>query len=159
MSIEKQQPAQEPRQEPRDPDETQVLLVTVVESKFSEAALAAATAAGAAGCSVLHGRGRHAGRTESIFNVPLDASLDMVLTVVRREQAGQVQDSIFKEVGLKTEAHGFVYQLPVSALYGLNPGPAGNGASAKNQIPAGNGSPATNGDPDAYAGRERGGVS
>jgi nitrogen regulatory protein PII len=100
-------------------DDDHVLVVTIVDSNLVEEALKAAQVYGDEGCSVIHGRGKYVGKNESVFNMPLDASRDLVLTVVRKERAGAVQDNIFEAVGLKTPGHGLVYQLPVSYLAGI----------------------------------------
>lgn len=102
------------------PDHTDhVLIVTIVESDFAENALKAAKAQGAGECTIIHGRGKAVGKRESIFSGPLDTSRDWVLTVVHQDKAAAVQDSIFEAVGLKTQGHGLVYQLPVTSLAGL----------------------------------------
>ncbi len=96
--------------------EDYVLVVTIVESDFAESALQAAKTKGAEECIIIHGRGKHVGKEESVFNVPLDLPRDLVLALVQKDNANTVQDGVFEAVGLRTEGHGLVYQMPITSL-------------------------------------------
>lgn len=95
-----------------------VLVVAVVDSGFARDALQAA-GDGVAVSFIVHGRGKQLGKKESVFGVPLDLSRDIVFIIVQRDKANEVQDKVFEAVGLKTEGHGLVYQLPITSLSGI----------------------------------------
>lgn len=100
-------------------NESYVLLVTVVDSDYSTRTIKAAEEEGAEECIILRGRGKRFGKMDSAFGMLMDLARDVVLCVAPKDKAHEIQERIFKNVGLKTDGHGFIYQLPITAINGV----------------------------------------
>ncbi|MDR2670846.1 MAG: hypothetical protein LBC26_03900 [Oscillospiraceae bacterium] len=97
------------------------LIVTVVGAGFSEDVMEAAREAGATGGTVLLAR-RVALDEEAvtIFGVEVDVEKEVVVILAAKEAKRAIMQAISRKCGLRTEAKGAVFSMPVDAVIGLN---------------------------------------
>lgn len=95
-------------------------LITVVANEGrTELVMNAARAAGAAGGTVLHGKGTGRESDEKFFNMSIAAEKEVILIVAKKEQKAAIMSSILKNAGIGTAANAIVFSLPVSEVAGF----------------------------------------
>lgn len=96
------------------------LVITVVDSKYTDAAIEAARTAGATGATVFH--------TKSIDNERADQSIgtsinrrdtDSVFFLTTSEYKSKIMEAVRDAAGLKTEGGAVIFSLPVDDLVGI----------------------------------------
>lgn len=95
------------------------LIIAVANEGRTDTVMNAARSAGAAGGTVLHGKGT-GGKGDTVFyNVSLAAEKEVILIVSRAEQKAEIMREIIKNAGPSTEAGAVVFSLPVSDAAGF----------------------------------------
>ena len=79
------------------------LIITIVNSGFSELALEAAKSAGAHGATIINARGAGIHEVEKFFDVTIQPEKEIIFTLVEREIRQDVMKSVCAGVGLNTE--------------------------------------------------------
>ena len=97
------------------------LIVSIVNTGFSDAVMEAAKKAGARGGTVIHGRGTANKESEKFFGITVQPEKELVLIVVPIEIKENVLHTLYKSVGLDTAGHGIAFSLPVDGAVGFTP--------------------------------------
>ena len=95
-----------------------VLIVTIADKGYSEKVMEAARGAGASGGTVLKAHGTGA-EIAKFFGVSICEEKEMVYIVSSREGRDVIMHAIMDKAGVKTEAHGVVFSLPVDKVVGI----------------------------------------
>lgn len=94
------------------------LITAIANEGRTDLVMNAARAAGAAGGTVLHGKGT--GNGEKIFyNVSIAEEKEVILIVSRAEHKSDIMRAIIENAGPGTEAGAIVFSLPVSEVAGF----------------------------------------
>jgi nitrogen regulatory protein PII len=94
------------------------LIVTIVNRGYSDQVIAAAREAGARGGTVLIARGTGVHETEKFMDITITPEKEMVLTLVKKDEAKAITKAILVAAGLKTEGRGICFTLPVTDVVG-----------------------------------------
>lgn len=95
------------------------LIMAIVNRGFTDDVMNAARPAGAQGGTILHARGAGAAGASRFFGITITPEKEMVLILVSRDVKNAVMQAISKQAGINSEAHGFVFSLPVDDVIGL----------------------------------------
>lgn len=95
------------------------LIVAIANEGRTDLVMNAAREAGAAGGTVLHGKGTGAKEEEHFFNVSIAKEKEVVLIVAKAEQKSGIMRSILKNAGPDSEAGAIVFSLPTSEVAGF----------------------------------------
>ena len=90
------------------------LIVAIANEGRTDLVMNAARAAGAAGGTVLHGKGKKA-----FYNVSIADEKEVILIVSRSEQKSDIMRAIIENAGPGTAAGAIVFSLPVSEAAGF----------------------------------------
>ncbi|NLB29142.1 MAG: P-II family nitrogen regulator [Clostridiales bacterium] len=99
--------------------ETFDLIITTVNSGYSDVVMEAARLAGARGGTILHARGSVGEEMKKFFGVTIDPEKEVVLILTIRENRVAMMSAIKDAAGLKTEARGLSFSLPVDDVAGI----------------------------------------
>ena len=94
------------------------LILAVVNRGFADEVVSAATASGARGGTVMHGRGTSR-VTETIYGVPIEPEKDVVMMMVAKDKCKAIMQNIYEKVGLNSHGSGICFALPVDEVVGL----------------------------------------
>lgn len=72
------------------------------------------------GGTVLHGRGIGSREAEEFFGITIQPEKEIVILLANREQKAGIMRAIQSAAGLRTEARGILFSLPVEHLAGLS---------------------------------------
>ena len=92
------------------------LIVAIANEGRSDLVMNAARAAGAAGGTVLHGKGTGG---KAFYNVSIADEKEVILIVSRSEQKSDIMRAIIENAGPGTAAGAIVFSLPVSEAAGF----------------------------------------
>ena len=95
------------------------LIIVVVNKGFSELVMDAARASGAAGGTILTGRGTGGEKAKKFFAMNIQEEKEVAIILVKEEIRANVMREISKTVGLDTPGKGIVFSLPVEESFGL----------------------------------------
>ncbi len=95
-------------------DNKHELVVCIVNAGYSQTVIDAARAAGAKGGTILRARGSANPESEEFFNIKIHPEKEMVMIVVPKEIKDNVIMAVYKDAGLKEEASGIAFSLPVT---------------------------------------------
>ncbi len=95
-------------------DNKHELVVCIVNAGYSQTVIDAARAAGAKGGTILRARGSANPESEEFFNIKIHPEKEMVMIVVPKEIKDNVIKAVYKDAGLKEEASGIAFSLPVT---------------------------------------------
>lgn len=96
------------------------LIIVIANHDHIETVMDAARSAGAAGGTVLHGKGTGAKAAEKFFNVSFADEKEVILIVAKKEQKSQIMQSIIQNAGPSTDAGAVCFSLPVSETAGFS---------------------------------------
>ncbi len=94
-------------------------VIAVVNMGYSEDVMEVARGAGAKGGTVLKGLRSAGAAAASHFGISLKEEQEFVLMLVPRESKSAVMSGINTSYGLRSEAHGMIFSLPVDETVGL----------------------------------------
>lgn len=95
------------------------LIIAICNEGTTDLVMNAAREAGAAGGTVLHGKGTGSGEAEKFYNVFLAQEKEIIMIVSRTEQKAGIMRTILKKAGPDSEAGTIVFSLPVSEVAGF----------------------------------------
>jgi nitrogen regulatory protein PII len=95
------------------------LVITLVNTGFSEVVMDAAREEGARGGTVVHARGTGTKDMEKKYGVVITPDKEMVLILVSTKIKDKVLAAIYKAAGLQTNGQGIAFSLPVEDVVGL----------------------------------------
>ncbi len=95
------------------------LVIAVVNSKFTDAAIEAARAAGATGATVFHTKSINNERAEQSIGTAINRETDSVFFLTTLEYKTRIMEAVRDAAGLKTEGGAVIFSLPVDDLVGV----------------------------------------
>jgi nitrogen regulatory protein PII len=95
------------------------LVITLVNTGFSEVVMDAAREEGAKGGTIVHARGTGTKEMEKKYGVIITPDKEMVLILVTSKIKDKVLSAIYKAAGLQTNGQGIAFSLPVNDVVGL----------------------------------------
>lgn len=97
------------------------LLLIVVKEGHADRAIEVAQAHGAHGATTLLGKGCLSKTKAKFFGMELELGRQVIFMAVKAESKSEIMQAVYDACGLKTEAHGLVFELPLSAAAGIAP--------------------------------------
>ena len=95
------------------------LIVAIANEGRTDLVMNAARAAGAAGGTVLHGKGTGGKAEKAFYNVSIADEKEVILIVSRAAQKSDIMRAIIENAGPSTEAGAIVFSLPASEVAGF----------------------------------------
>ena len=95
------------------------LILVVANEGYTDMVMDAAREAGAAGGTVLHGKGTASAEAGKFFGISVAQEKEVVMIVVKAEQKAVIMRSILRLAGPESEAGSIVFSLPVSDIVGF----------------------------------------
>ncbi len=95
-----------------------MILITVKEG-YSDAAIDAATKAGATGGSVIRGRRRGSEALVQFLGISLQEEQEILMIVAPKEKKAEIMSAVNTRCGIASEAHGIIISVPVEDIIGL----------------------------------------
>lgn len=95
------------------------LIVAVTNEGMTDTVMNAARSVGAAGGTVLHGKGTGDSGDERFLNVSIAKEKEIVLIVAKAEKKAAIMKAVIEKAGPSTEAGTIVFSLPVSDIAGF----------------------------------------
>ena len=96
------------------------LIIAAVAAGFVDEAMEAARGAGAAGGTIIHAHTLNNTKAEQFIGVSLLEERDLLLILTKREGKLPIMQALFDSVGLKTQAGGIIFSLPVDKTAGIS---------------------------------------
>ncbi len=97
------------------------LLISIVKESHASKVIKAAQLEGAHGATILLGKGVLSQAQASLFGKPFETGRQIIFLAVRNDRKKKIMQRIYDQSGLKTEAHGLVFELPLIAAAGIAP--------------------------------------
>jgi len=116
----------EPEQIPLESEVSEVqdseyaMIMAIVNQGFSEAVMDAAKPSGAGGGTVFHSRRVGDEETMKFWGISVQQEKEIVIILAKTENKMTIMQSIGEKCGMRSDAHGIVFSLPVDAVVGLN---------------------------------------
>ena len=95
------------------------LIVAIANEGRTDLVMNAARSAGAAGGTVLHGKGTGSDKAEKFYSVSSAQEKEVILIVAKAEQKAGIMRAILEKAGPNTEAGTIVFSLPTSEVAGF----------------------------------------
>ncbi len=95
------------------------LIVAIANEGRTDLVMNAARSAGAAGGTVLHGKGTGSDKAEKFYSVSIAQEKEVILIVAKAEQKASIMRAILEKAGPNTEAGTIVFSLPTSEVAGF----------------------------------------
>ena len=96
------------------------LIVAIVSAGHVDEAMNAARAAGAAGGTIVRSRSLDNKKAEQFIGISLAVEQEILLILVKKESAMPVMEALSVCVGVKSEAGGIIFSLPVDKTAGIS---------------------------------------
>lgn len=96
------------------------LIIAAVEAGRVDDAMEAAREAGAAGGTILRARALDNAKAEQFIGISLAREQEILLVLAKRENKLAIMEKLSERVGLKTEAGGVIFSLPVDRTAGIS---------------------------------------
>ena len=96
-----------------------ILIIAVANKGRTDTVMNAARAAGAAGGTVIHGKGTASEEAAHFFNISIASEKEMIFIVSKKEQKAQIMRSVLEKAGPGTEAGTVLFSLPVTSVEGF----------------------------------------
>lgn len=103
----------------KDEKRTYDLIICAVNAEFSDKAMEAARSAGAAGGTVLYARMLDNKKANQFIGISLATEQEILLILTKREGKLAIMQALFDQVGVKTEAGGIIFSVPVDRTVGI----------------------------------------
>lgn len=95
------------------------LIIAAMQSGFADDAMNAAREAGAAGGTLIHAATLNNRKAEQLIGVTLQQETELLMILTKREGKLAIMRAIQETAGLKTDAGGVLFSLPVDNLIGV----------------------------------------
>ena len=92
----------------------------VVNAGFSDNVMFAARKAGAAGGTIIKGRGTTSTQAEEMFNITIQPEKEIVIILVPAEAKDDVLHMLYSKAVMESEAYGIAFSVPVTKQVGLS---------------------------------------
>lgn len=109
------------------------LIVCAVNAEHSDEAMEAARSAGAAGGTIMHARMLDNKKAEQFIGISLAREQEILLILTKREGKLAIMQALFDRVGVKTEAGGIIFSVPVDRTVGIGADETAEVAVAKDK--------------------------
>ena len=96
------------------------MIVVIVNKGFSDEVMDVARANGAAGGTILSGKGTGGEKAKKFFSISLTEEKEVVLILVKEELRAEIMRAVAGAFGLDSPGKGIVFSLPVEETIGLN---------------------------------------
>ena len=103
----------------KDEDRKYDLIVVVVAAGFVDDVITVAQSAGAAGGTIVRARSVDNTKAEQFIGISLQQESEILLILTKRESKRAIMDAVSEKAGLKTEAGGVIFSLPVDKTVGV----------------------------------------
>ena len=94
-------------------------IFSIINAGFSDDVMYAARKAGAAGGTIIKGRGTAPMGAEAIFDIKIQPEKEIVLLLVPAEIKDDVLREIYNAAGLGSASQGITFSIPVARALGL----------------------------------------
>ena len=95
-------------------------IFTIVKRGKGEQVVDTATAAGARGATIWHGRGSGTNEAAAmLFAMPIEPEREIVMIIANVDSSDAIIDAINEDMNLKEPGHGVLFTMPVSHIRGL----------------------------------------
>lgn len=94
------------------------LIIAIVNSGYFEEVMEAAKEAGASGGTLIHAKSIGSKEAIKYLGITLQPEKDLAMILARQEDRHAIMESITAKAGLKTEAMGSCFSLPVDSVLG-----------------------------------------
>ena len=108
------------------------LIVCAVNAERSDEAMEAARSAGAAGGTIMHARMLDNKKAEQFIGISLAKEQEILLILTKREGKLAIMQALFDRVGVKTEAGGIIFSVPVDRTVGIGADEASEATAVNN---------------------------
>lgn len=95
------------------------LIIAAMEANHLDEAMEAARAAGAAGGTMIRARSSENEKAEQFIGISLAKEQELLMILAKREQKLAIMQALSEKIGLKTEAGGVIFSLPVDRTAGI----------------------------------------
>ena len=95
------------------------LIVVVVAAGFVDDVITVAQSAGAAGGTIVRARSVDNTKAEQFIGISLQQESEILLILTKRASKRAIMDAVSEKAGLKTEAGGVIFSLPVDKTVGV----------------------------------------
>lgn len=95
------------------------LIIAAMAANYVDDAMEAARSAGAAGGTVVRGRSLSNEKAEQFIGISLTHEQELLFILTAREHKLDIMQALSDKVGLKTEAGGVIFSLPVDRTAGI----------------------------------------
>lgn len=96
------------------------LITVIVNHGHTDTVMDAAKSAGATGGTILHARGAGYEEASNFLGISIQSEKEIVLILTAKENRIQILDAVNKAAGIKTEARGIVFSIPVEQIAGIS---------------------------------------
>lgn len=97
------------------------LLVSIVKESYATDVIKAAQQEGAHGATIVLGKGLLTQAQANFFGRPLETGRHVIFLAVRSDRKKQIMQHVYNNTGLKTDAHGLIFELPLIGAAGIAP--------------------------------------
>ncbi len=94
------------------------LVIILVNAGHAEDVIDLAREAGATGATILNARGESA-KHEVFMGITVDSEKEMIMILAESDVADRILAVVKEKAGIKTEAHGVAFSLPVDKTVGI----------------------------------------
>lgn len=109
------------------------LVVAILSAGYVDDAMKAARAAGAAGGTIVRSRSLDNKKAEQFIGISLAVEQEILLILCKKENAMDIMEALSVRVGVKTEAGGIIFSLPVDRTVGIGADEADEAAIASDK--------------------------
>ena len=96
------------------------MIIVIVNKGFSTEVMDVARAHGAAGGTILSGKGTGGEKAKKFFSMSLQEEKEVIMILVKDEIRAEIMRAVASEFGLDSPGRGIVFSLPVEETIGLN---------------------------------------
>lgn len=113
----------------KDKDRNYDLIIAEVAAGYVDDAMEAARGAGAAGGTILRARSINNAKAEQFVGISIHEESEILLILAQRDGKMAIMNALSESIGLKTEAGGILFSVPVDRTVGV--GASGTSAPAQ----------------------------
>lgn len=103
----------------KDTDRKYELIVASMAADYIDEAMEAARNAGANGGTIIRARSTDNEKAEQFIGISLMQEQEVLLILVKRESKMAIMQALSEKIGLKTEAGGIIFSVPVDKTAGI----------------------------------------
>ncbi len=96
------------------------LIIAAVSANFVDTAMEAARGAGAVGGTIVRARTMDNAKAEQSIGISLMQEQEILMILTRKERTMAIMNALSERVGLKTEAGGVIFSVPVDRTAGIS---------------------------------------